>query len=65
MGLTAYDYHDIMAQYLIDQDRATFFFLKQHMTVAKDWPEYKLKVFVHQSHRQEYVKGSTQLLPPT
>lgn len=53
MGLTVYDYHVIMAQYLMDQDKATFKFLSKSMSIAKGWPEFKLKTFVHQSHRQE------------
>lgn len=57
LGLGLHDFKLIMANHIREEQERTYLFLQRNMPLASDWPEFKLRIFINTTHRQEYTKG--------
>ena len=57
MGLTAFNFQTILQRFNRERDEKCVTFLRTHCRFLKAWPEFRVKVLIHQGHHQEYKKG--------
>ena len=58
MGLTAFNFQMILQKFNRERDEKCATFLQTHCVFLKSWPDYRIRTLIHQSHHQEYKKGT-------